>query len=71
MESPESMKIPISLDDPLGGLHQLADIISDKSMAVPWDSDVFGRDNDILIYLHKQDVLELAPGTEERNITLI
>jgi len=64
------MKIPISLDDHLGGLHQFANIISDKPMAVPWDSDVFRRDNDIPIYLHKQDVLELASGTKELNITL-
>jgi len=52
-------------------VHQLTNIISDKSMAVPWDSDVFGRDSDIPMYLHKQDVLELASGIKELNITLI
>jgi len=71
VESPEHMNIPISLDDPLGALHQLVGIISDKSMVVPWDSDVFGRDSDTPMYLHKQDVLELASGTKELNITLI
>jgi len=71
VESPEPMKIPISLDDTLGALHQLVDIISDKPMVVPWDSDVFGRDGDILMYLHKQDVLEFGSSTEELNITLI
>jgi len=71
VESSEPMKIPISLDDPLGALHQLANIISDKSMVVSWDSDVFGRDSDIPMYLHKQDVFELASRTEELNITLI
>jgi len=40
-------------------------------MVVSWDSNVFGRDSDIPMYLHKQDVLELASGTKELNIILI
>jgi len=40
-------------------------------MAIPWDFDVFGRDIDILLYLHKQDVLKLPLEREELNITLI
>ena len=71
MESPKPMKIPISLDDLLSALHQLADIISEKPMVVPWDYNVFGRDSDIPLYLHKQDVLELTSRTKELDITLI
>jgi len=59
------------LDDPLGALLQLAEIIDDKSMQVPWDSNIFGRDLEIPLYLHSQDVLELARGQEELNITII
>jgi len=59
------------LDDPLGALLQLAKIITDKSMQVPWDANIFGRDLDIPLYLHSQDVLELARGQEELNITII
>jgi len=53
VESQESMKIPISLDDPLGALHHLAAIISGKPMAIPWDFDVFWRDIGIPLYLHQ------------------
>jgi len=65
VEIPECMKIPISLDDPLGALHQLADIIGDKLVEVSWNSVVFGRDIYIPLYLHKQYVLMLALGSEE------
>jgi len=50
------------LEDPLGALLQLAQIIDDKPMQVPWDSNIFGRDLEIPLYLHSQDVLELARG---------
>jgi len=46
------------LDDPLVALLQLAEIINDKLMKVPWDSKIFGRDLEIPLYLHSQDVLE-------------
>jgi len=59
------------LDDPLGALLQLAEIINDKSMHVPWDSNIFWRDLEIPLYLHSQDVLELPRGQEELNITII
>ena len=47
------------------------EIIADKPMQVPWDANIFGRDLDIPLYLHSQDVLELARGQEELNITII
>jgi len=59
------------LEDLLGALLQLAEIINDKPMQVPWDSNTFGRDLEIPLYLHSQDVLELARGQEELNITII
>jgi len=59
------------LEDPLSALLQLAEIIDDKPMQVPWDSNIFGRDLKIPLYLHSQDVLELAQGHEELNITII
>jgi len=59
------------LDDPLSALLQLAQIIDDKPMQVPWDANIFGRDLEIPLYLHSQDVLELARGQEELNITII
>ena len=59
------------MDDPLGALLQLAEIIADKPMQVPWDANIFGRDLDIPLYLHSQDVLELAREQEELDITII
>jgi len=59
------------LDDPLGALLQLAEIIDDKPMQVPWDSNIFGRYLKISLYFHSQDVLELAREQEKLNITII
>jgi len=59
------------LDDPLGALLQLVEIIDDELMQVPWDANIFGRDLKIPLYLHFQDVLELAQTQEELNITII
>ncbi|KOM47203.1 hypothetical protein LR48_Vigan07g090700 [Vigna angularis] len=64
-------KTHLSEDDPLRALDELANIISDASMIVEWDSTTFGREAQIPLYLHQQDVGELASGREEINITLI
>ncbi|KOM31256.1 hypothetical protein LR48_Vigan01g081100 [Vigna angularis] len=64
-------KIRLSEDDPLGALQQLVDIIANKPLEVEYDANVFGRDSEVPIYLHSQDVRELASGTEELNITLV
>ncbi|KOM37340.1 hypothetical protein LR48_Vigan03g072100 [Vigna angularis] len=61
----------LSEDDPLGALDELAKIISNVPMIVHWDSTTFGREAQIPLYLHQQDVRELASGREEINITLI
>jgi len=52
-------------------LDQLVDIISDKPMLISWDSNVFGINNEIPLYLYKEDALELTSRTKELNITLI
>ncbi|KOM55594.1 hypothetical protein LR48_Vigan10g148600 [Vigna angularis] len=64
-------KIRLSKEDPLGALQQLADIIGNKPLEVEYDANVFGRGSEVPIYLHSQDVRELASGTEELNITLV
>ncbi|KOM52542.1 hypothetical protein LR48_Vigan09g120100 [Vigna angularis] len=69
--SPPPKKTHLSEDDPLGALDELAKIISDEPMNVHWDSTTFGRETQIPLYLHHQDVRELASGREEINITLI
>ncbi|KOM28053.1 hypothetical protein LR48_Vigan492s001700 [Vigna angularis] len=64
-------KTHLSEDDSLGALDELANIISDVPMNVHWDSTTFGREAQIPLYLHQQDVSELVSGREEINITLI
>ncbi|KOM41272.1 hypothetical protein LR48_Vigan04g147000 [Vigna angularis] len=69
--SPTPKKTHLSEDEPLGALDELAKIISDAPMNLHWDSTTFGREAQIPLYLHQQDVRELALGREEINITLI
>ncbi|KOM25025.1 hypothetical protein LR48_Vigan45s002700 [Vigna angularis] len=69
--SPTPKKTHLFEDDPLGALDELAKIISDAPMNVHWDSTTFGREAQIPLYLHHQDVRELASGREEINITFI
>ncbi|WVZ24161.1 hypothetical protein V8G54_002705 [Vigna mungo] len=64
-------KIPLSKDDPLASLHLLADILEDKPLEVEYDANVFGIGSEVPIYLHSQDVRELAVGTQELNISII
>ena len=64
-------KIPLSEEDPLASLHPLADILDDKPLEVEYDANVFGRGSEVPIYLHSQDVRELASGTQELNISII
>ncbi|KOM48175.1 hypothetical protein LR48_Vigan07g187900 [Vigna angularis] len=58
-------KIRLSEDNPVSALHQLCDIIRDEPMKVEYDANVFGRGSKVPIYLHSQDVRELASGREE------
>ncbi|KOM50043.1 hypothetical protein LR48_Vigan08g087000 [Vigna angularis] len=67
---PTTKKAHLSEDDPLGALDELAKIISDVPMNVHWDSTTFGREAQIPLYLHHQDVRELASGRKEINMTL-
>ncbi|KOM54861.1 hypothetical protein LR48_Vigan10g075300 [Vigna angularis] len=68
--SPTPKKIHLSEDDPLDALDELCNIIVDAPMNVPWDSTTFGRHVEIPLYLHQQDVKELALGREEINISV-
>ncbi|KOM31287.1 hypothetical protein LR48_Vigan01g084200 [Vigna angularis] len=52
-------------------LSSIAEEFQDEPMKVEYDANVFGRDFEVPIYLHSQDVKELASGREELNITLI
>ncbi|KOM28689.1 hypothetical protein LR48_Vigan562s000100 [Vigna angularis] len=61
--SPTPKKTHLFEDDPLGALDELAKIISDALMNVHWDSTTFGREAQIPLYLHHQDVRELASGS--------
>ncbi|KOM57486.1 hypothetical protein LR48_Vigan11g051900 [Vigna angularis] len=69
--SPTPKKTHLSEDNPLSALDELAKLISDASMNVHWDSTTVGREVQIPLYLHHQDVRELASEREEINITLI
>ncbi|KOM47781.1 hypothetical protein LR48_Vigan07g148500 [Vigna angularis] len=69
--SPRPKNTHLSEDDPLDALDELVKIISDALMNVHWDSTTFGREAQIPLYLHHQDVRELTSGREEINITLI
>ncbi|KOM48511.1 hypothetical protein LR48_Vigan07g221500 [Vigna angularis] len=60
--SEDEEKIRLSEDDPLGALQQLVDIIGNKPLEVEYDANVFRRGFEVPIYLHSQDVKELASG---------
>ncbi|WVZ16703.1 hypothetical protein V8G54_009685 [Vigna mungo] len=64
-------KIPLFEDDRHGSLQLLADILKNKPLEVEYDANVVGRGSEVPLYLHSQDVRELASGTEELNITLV
>jgi len=38
---------------------------------VPWDVNVFGRHNDVPLYFHMSDLLDLASENKEINITVL
>ncbi|KOM58162.1 hypothetical protein LR48_Vigan11g119600 [Vigna angularis] len=69
--SPTPKKTHLSKDDPLGTLEELYNIITDALIIVPLDSTTFGRHYEISLYLHQQDIKEIASGREEINISLV
>jgi len=58
MPSPQIKKHAVSIDDPIASLLEIALAISTNLVQLPWDDTVFGRNNDIALYIYMMDVLE-------------
>jgi len=46
------------IDDPMAILVEIG--MGTNPVEVSWDALIFGKDNDILLYLHRFDLLEIA-----------
>jgi len=59
-----------STDDPMA-LVEVATALHTTVVEVPWDANVFGRHSDVPLYSHMSDLLDLASGNQEINITVL
>ena len=50
---------------------EVATTLNTTVVEVPWDVNVFGRHNDVLLYFHMSDLLDLAYINLEINITVL
>ena len=52
-------------------LVKVATTLDTTVLEVPWDANVFGRYSDVPLYIHMSDLLDLASGDQEINITVL
>jgi len=69
--SPQRNRQVISTDNPIAAFLHVVVVIGTNPTKVLWDVIVFGRKKDIPLYMHMYDVLELAAGNQELNISVI
>jgi len=50
---------------------EVATTLDTTFLEVPWDANVFGRYSDVPLYFHMSDLLDLASGNPEINITVL
>jgi len=55
----------------VAALVEVATALNTTISEVPWDVNVFGRHNDVPLYIHMSDLLDLASGDQEINITVL
>ena len=55
----------------MAALVEVATALNTTISEVPWDVNVFGRHNDVPLYIHMSDLLDLASGDQEINITVL
>jgi len=64
-------KKPFSIDDSLAALVDLATTFDTTVVEVPWVANAFGRHNDVPLYFHMSDFLELTSENQEINIIVM
>ena len=52
-------------------LVEVATTLDTTFVEVPWVANVFGRHSDVPLYFHMSDLLDLASGNQEINITVM
>jgi len=50
---------------------EVATTLDTTFVEVPWVANVFGRHSDVPLYFHMSDLLDLASGNQEINITVM
>jgi len=50
---------------------EIATTLDTTVLEVPWDANVFGRHSNLPLYVHMFDLLDLASGDQEINITIL
>ena len=60
-----------SIDDLVAALVEVATALDTTVLEVPWDANVFGRHSNLPLYVHMSDLLDLASGDQEINITVL
>lgn len=50
---------------------EVATTLDTTVLEVPWDANVFGRHSNLPLYVHMSDLLDLASGDQEINITVL
>jgi len=55
----------------VAALVEVATALDTIVLKVPWDANVFGRHSNLPLYVHMSDLLDLAVGDQEINITVL
>ena len=55
----------------MAALVKVATALDTTVLGIPWDANAFGRHGDVPLYIHMSDLLDLAFGDQEINITVL
>ena len=64
-----SVKVPQDIDDPLECLNHIALNMGDKTIAIPWNPEIYGKESQMPLYIHRTDCAEMCGDMDKMTLT--
>jgi len=58
-------------EDPITTLVKFTTSMSTNAISILWDATIFGRDNELSLFIYKSDLMEIISGIEDLNVSIL
>jgi len=58
-------------EDPIATLMEYTASMSKNVAFIPWNANVFGRENELSLYIYKSDLMEIISDKNDLNVSIL